>query len=80
MDERISGQRQELDVLDMHEALERLALAAPRPARLIELRFFGGLDVKEAARVLGIGETTAIVDWRFARAWLAERLATGSDP
>ena len=67
-----------LDVLELHDALERLASHHPRQARLVELRFFGGLEVDEAARVLDISKRTAATDWRFARAWLAERLDEGS--
>lgn len=62
-------------VLSLNEALEALAAVSPRQVRLIELRFFAGLDVAEAASALGVSETTAERDWRAGRAWLAHRLA-----
>ena len=63
-----------LDVLDVDEALEDLARLDPRKARVVELRFFGGLTEKEAAHALGVSATTVEDDWRFARAWLHQRL------
>lgn len=61
-------------VLDLHEALEVLARDEPRAARLVELRFFGGLTNAEAAAQLDISQSTAVLDWRYARAWLYRRL------
>ena len=63
-----------LDVLDVDEALDELAAHDARKARVIELRFFAGLEMKEVAEVLRIGMTTAEDDWYFARAWLRRRL------
>ena len=63
------------DLLDVHQALEELAAIAPRQAQLVELRFFGGLSLEEAAAVLGIAPRTADKDWVLARAWLRRRLA-----
>lgn len=68
----------ELDVLAVDQALDRLATVDTRQARLVELRFFGGLEVDEAAKALGISRTSAIRDWRLARAWLARAL--GENP
>ncbi|HEX5138359.1 MAG TPA: sigma-70 family RNA polymerase sigma factor [Planctomycetota bacterium] len=65
---------QELDLLDVDEALEELSALDPRKARVIELRFFAGLEMREIAEVLRIGMTTAEDDWYFARAWLRRRL------
>ncbi len=62
-------------VLSLNEALEALTVASPRQVRLIELRFFAGLDVAEAAEALGISEATAQRDWRSGRAWLAHQMA-----
>ena len=62
-------------VLDVHKALEEFAMVAPRQAELVELRFFGGLSLEEAAEVLGIAPRTADKDWSLARAWLRKRLA-----
>ncbi len=57
-------------VLDVDEALERLALLDPRKARIVELKYFGGLHEDEIAGVLKISAITVRRDWRFARAWL----------
>ncbi len=62
------------DVLDVHNALEKLASLDPRQARVVELRYFGGLENAEVAEVLGISEETVLRDWRIARAWLYYRL------
>ena len=59
----------------MDAALNRLAELDPRKARLIELRFFGGLDETEAAELIGISRATASREWRMARSWLARELA-----
>lgn len=64
-----------VDVLALEEALERLANLSERQARLVELRFFGGLTMEEAAEALGIGLTTAKSEWAIARAWLSRELA-----
>jgi RNA polymerase sigma factor (TIGR02999 family) len=66
------------DILDVDRVLERLYAAYPRPARVVELRFFGGLELGEIAAVVGVTERTVKRDWAFARAWLAREL--GSDP
>jgi RNA polymerase sigma-70 factor, ECF subfamily len=65
---------EDLDLLDVDEALGELAALDARKARVIELRFFAGLEMKEIAEVLRIGMTTAEDDWYFARAWLRRRL------
>ena len=62
-------------LLDLDEALKALALEDARKARLVELRYFGGLELEVCAKVLGISPATADRDWAFARAWLAARLA-----
>ncbi len=67
-----------VDLLALEEALVELAGMSERKARLIELRFFGGLDEAEAAAEMGISQSSAARQWRMARAWLASRL-TESD-
>jgi RNA polymerase sigma factor (TIGR02999 family) len=62
------------EILDVDRALSRLATLHPRPARVVELRFFGGLEEREIAAVLGIAERTVRRDWSFAAAWLAREL------
>ena len=64
----------EPDLLDLDAALDELAGLDPRQAQLVELRFFGGLDIEEAARALGVSVATANRDWVTARAWLYRRL------
>lgn len=65
-------------VLAIDEAMERLAQLDERKARLVELRFFGGLTGDEAADVLGIARSTAAEEWRLARAWLHLQLSETS--
>src|SRR5262245_52863018 len=60
------------ELLALDEALTRLAALDARKARLVELRFFAGLNNDQAAAVLGISPTTADRDWAFARAWLRD--------
>jgi RNA polymerase sigma factor (TIGR02999 family) len=62
------------EVLDVDRALDRLAADYPRPARVVEMRFFGGLELSEIGAVLGVTERTVKRDWAFARAWLAREL------
>ena len=62
------------DLFAVDEALTRLAAADPRVARLVELRFFLGMTLEEAAAHLGIQERTAYRDWAYARAWLRQAL------
>jgi RNA polymerase sigma factor (TIGR02999 family) len=62
------------DVLAVHEALEKLAELAPRQARVVELRYFGGLTLPEIAAHLSVSTVTIDGDWAAARAWLHRRL------
>jgi len=62
------------DVLALDEALLKLAGTQPRQAQVVELRFFGGLTLEEAASALGVSRDTVKLDWRFARAWLNREL------
>jgi len=64
----------EVDLLALEEALTRLSGFDERQARVVELRFFGGLSVEEVAEVLGVSKTTVEGEWRSARAWLAREL------
>jgi RNA polymerase sigma-70 factor, ECF subfamily len=64
----------DVDVLDLDTALTRLAEFDPRKSQLAELRFFGGLSLREAGGALGISIATAERDWQAARAWLLKEL------
>ena len=64
-------------LLDLHDALTRLAAAEPLKAKLVELRFFAGLPVGEAAAALGVSAATAARWWEFARLWLFADLRGG---
>lgn len=63
-------------VIEIDRALEALALKDERKARVVEMRFFGGLDFQEIADVLEISLPTAKRDWEFARSWLFSRLTS----
>jgi RNA polymerase sigma factor (TIGR02999 family) len=63
-----------VDLLALHEALERLEAMDERRARVVECRFFSGLSVQETASALGIAVRTVKKDWTMARAWLAREL------
>ncbi len=67
----------EIDALALSEALDRLGAHDERKARVVEMRFFGGMTVEESAGVLGVSVSTVEGDWRFARAWLSKELADG---
>ena len=64
------------EVLALDEILERLARIDPRQSRLVELRFFGGLNVEETAEVMGVSPKTIKREWRSAKAWLHRELAS----
>ncbi|MFN7922067.1 MAG: sigma-70 family RNA polymerase sigma factor [Bryobacteraceae bacterium] len=66
-------------LIRLDEALVRLQEADPRVARVIELRFFGGLSIEETATALGTSERTVRRDWAFGRAWLRDDLGFGGD-
>lgn len=71
------GDDTEIDLLALDLAMQKLAALNERQARIVELRFFGGLTIAEAAHVLGVGTTTVEDDWRLAKAWLARQLRSG---
>jgi RNA polymerase sigma factor (TIGR02999 family) len=65
-----------VDVIALESALADLAALDPRPAQVVEMRFFGGFSVEETAETLGVSTRTVINDWNTARVWLYERLST----
>ena len=65
-----------VDILAVDQALERLAAVDERKVRVVELRFFAGMSVEEAADVLNVGRDTVMRDWKFARLWLMRALSS----
>ncbi|HEY3836387.1 MAG TPA: ECF-type sigma factor [Bryobacteraceae bacterium] len=61
-------------LIALNDALDELATADPRKAKLVEMRYFGGLSVQETAAVLGVSVETVTRDWRLARGWLLLRI------
>ena len=75
VEDQVAGGAQEIDLLALHESLERLAAFDPRQERIVELRYFGGLTIEEVAEVVGISEATVVRDWTIAKAWLRADLS-----
>ena len=69
------GQRPEVDLVALDDALKDLAATNPQHSRVIELRFFGGLTIEETAEVMSLSHATTERYWSFARAWLRRELA-----
>jgi RNA polymerase sigma-70 factor, ECF subfamily len=74
-DAGVPGPQASVDVLALDEALGRLAELDARKSRLVELRYFGGLGIDEAAAVLGVSPATVKREWTTARAWLRRELS-----
>ncbi|MBY0112406.1 MAG: sigma-70 family RNA polymerase sigma factor [Phycisphaerales bacterium] len=66
-------------ILELDGALEQLAQVDPRAAKVVELRFFGGLTLDDVAELLDISRKTASEDWAFARAWLSRKLGAPTE-
>jgi RNA polymerase sigma factor (TIGR02999 family) len=73
-DNLAASRQPDVDIIDLHRALDALAAADPRKARVIELRYFGGLSVEETAEVLHLSTDTIKRDWRLGKLWLAREL------
>ena len=69
----------QIDVLALHESLERLRGFDPQQERIVELRYFGGLTIEETAEVAGVSEATVVREWTIAKAWLRANLSAQSD-
>jgi RNA polymerase sigma-70 factor (ECF subfamily) len=72
-------EEQNLDIVAVHEALDRLAAFNERQAQVMTLRYFGRLTISEVAAALGVSPVTVERDWRFARAWLRGQLGKGDE-
>ena len=70
-----AAQPTSVDVLALDEALEALSSIDARQCRVVELRFFAGLNIDETAEVLGISRATVEREWALAKAWLFRRLS-----
>ncbi len=73
-----AGHAQEVDVVELDHALSELREVSERQARVVELRFFAGLEVDEVAHALGVSPRTVAREWRFAKAWLFQRMGGAS--
>ena len=65
------------DLVELDEAMSKLAAVDERKSRVVEMRFFGGLSVEETAKVLKISSDTVTRDWKFAKTWLLRELSRG---
>jgi RNA polymerase sigma factor (TIGR02999 family) len=66
-----------LDLLALHEALDRLEATSPRRAQLVKLRYFTGLTLPEVAELLDVAQSTAEADWTYAKTWLKREMEKG---
>ena len=73
----VVGSQPDRDLVELDDALKKLTLVDERKSRVVELRFFGGLDVKETAEVLNVSPETVMRDWRLAKVWLVRELRGG---
>ncbi len=73
-----AGTDRATEICALDDALDALAKREPRRAKVIELRYFGGLSVEETAEALGVSPQTVLRDWKLARAWLAVELRNSS--
>ena len=69
-----------VDLIALDQALTRLAERSPAPARVVELRYFGGLSIEETATVLGVAPATVKRHWAFARVWLYREMSGRDSP
>ena len=74
------SQEPDPDIVALDDALNQLALLDARKARVVEMRFFGGLSVEETAEVLKISQQTVLRDWKFAKSWLLRALSEPKAP
>ena len=73
----LPAQQDALDVLDLENALLRLEMIAPDKARVVELRFFGGLSIEDTAEAMALSPATVKRHWQAARVWLFDALSNG---
>jgi RNA polymerase sigma factor (TIGR02999 family) len=80
IEDQIAAEPAGVDVMALHESLERLAALDPRQAQIIELRYFGGLTIDETAEVVGASAATVVREWTVAKAWLRADLTSPPKP
>lgn len=73
----VVGSQADWELVELDEALNKLALVDERKSRVVELRYFGGLDVKETAEILSVSPETVMRDWKLAKVWLVRELRGG---
>jgi RNA polymerase sigma factor (TIGR02999 family) len=73
------SREQDVDVIALDKALDRLAVLDPQQGRVVELRYFSGLSIEETAEVLGVSPRTVKRDWQVAKAWLRHELSPSGD-
>jgi RNA polymerase sigma factor (TIGR02999 family) len=76
LDEAIVSDERRAEVVALDETLDRLADIDSRKSQIVELRFFGGLSIEEAAEVLGVSPGTVMRDWTLAKAWLRREMSS----
>jgi RNA polymerase sigma factor (TIGR02999 family) len=70
----------DIDLLELNDALDKLAAKDARKAELVKLRFFAGLTIEQAAEALGISTSTADADWAYAKSWLRVAMSESATP
>lgn len=81
LDEAVSFfSERDINLLALDEALKTLETLDPQQARIVELRFFGGLKIEEVAQLLNVSETTVSREWHKAKMWLRSRLVEDKEP
>jgi RNA polymerase sigma factor (TIGR02999 family) len=73
----VMPEEKDREIIALNDALNRLEAIDERKARVVELRFFGGLTVEEVAEVLKVSTVTVLRDWAFAKAWLSREIENG---
>ena len=76
-DALVAGKGAQLDLVALDDALSALSAIDARQARIVELRFFGGLTIEEMAETAGVSTATVKRDWTIAKAWLKREMGTG---
>jgi RNA polymerase sigma factor (TIGR02999 family) len=73
-DVQLAVHQEAIEVVALHEALERLQAVDPRKSKVVEMRYFGGLSIEETAEALAVSVVTVNRDWRLARTWLIREM------